>query len=131
MAGIDLFTTIMDYMGSRGATPAVETANVPTFVQSRPGKIIKNPHATIEQVMQELAAMSVDELNAQVSADVRTGRNPQFVSAFRKVSPTADYASAMSSVISDTTPRVPGTSSLASDMMILMDLATRSQTKSR
>ena len=131
MAGIDLFTTIMNYMGARNAAPVVETANIPVPVRSSPGKITKNPHATIEQVMQELAAMTVDELNAQVSADVRTGRNPQFVSAFRKVSPTADYASAMSSVISDTTPRAPGTSSLASDMAILMDLATRNQSKGR
>ena len=131
MAGIDLFNTIMDYMGSRGTTPVVQTANIPMPVRSKAGAITKNPHATIEQVMQELAAMTVDELNAQVSADVRTGRNPQFVSAFRKVSPTADYASAMSSVISDTTPRATGTSSLASDMAVLMDLASRPQVKGR
>lgn len=131
MAGIDLFTTIMDYMGSRGISPVVQTANIPMPVSSKAGVITKNPHASIEQVMQELAAMTVDELNAQVSADVAKNRNPQFVSAFRKVSPTADYASAMSSVISDTAPRTPGTSSLASDMAILMDLATRNQTKGR
>ena len=131
MAGIDLFTTIMDYMGTRNATPTVQTANIPEKARAAPGKILKNPHASMESVMRELAVLTIDELNAQVSRDTAASRNPQFVSAFTKIPANVDYPGALSSVIAETTPRAPGTSTAATDMMILLDLATRAQRKGR